>query len=314
MKENVKLILAPMAGVADSAFRQICKKYGADLLVSEMISAKAVCFNDKKTFQLADFDPCERPIALQIFGSEHDTMARAAKALCEGFHPDWIDVNMGCPVGKIVKSGDGSALMKDPERVYSIVAAIKDAVDVPLTVKIRSGRTEARKNAVEVALAAKRGGADMVAVHGKTAAQMYAPPVDLDIIKDVKTALGRDFPVAANGEITDAESAKRMLEYTDCDHLMIGRAALGRPWIFSEIKAYLKGESFTLGKSVASVMTEHIRLACQKKGEEIAVKELRKHIAAYIKGFKGAAMLRDKVNRALTMTELLKAAELFEDN
>lgn len=313
MIKKPKLILAPMAGVADSAFRQICKKYGADLLVSEMISAKAVCFNDKKTFQLADFDPVERPLAIQIFGSERDTMARAAKTLCDNFHPDWLDINMGCPVGKIIKSGDGSALMKDPEKVYSIVASIKDAVDVPVSVKIRAGRTETNKNAVEVALAAKKGGADMVAVHGKTAAQMYAPPVDLDIIREVKTALGKDFPVAANGEITDGESAKKMLEYTDCDHLMIGRAALGRPWIFSEIKAYLEGKEFRLDKSVAEVMTEHIFLACEKKGEQIAVKELRKHIAAYIKGFKGAAVLRDKVNRALTMSELLKATELFEE-
>lgn len=309
MKSFPKLYLAPMAGVADSAFRRICKELGADVTVSEMISAKAVCFRDKKTFSLACFHPEERPLLLQIFGNEPATMAKAAKELTERFCPEGLDINMGCPVGKIVKSGDGSALMKDPALVYEIVARVREAVKVPVSVKIRAGRTKDTVNAPEIALAAKRGGAELIAVHGKTAAQMYAPPVDLSVIRRVKEAVGEDFPVVGNGEITDGESACRMLLQTGCDHLMIGRAALGRPWIFEEIKAHLRQESYAPPKDVPAIICRHLELCCEQKGEDIAVREMRKHVGAYLKGFRGAALLRDRVNRSVTKQELLSLIE-----
>ena len=299
-----KLFLAPMAGIADSAFRQICKRYGADVTVSEMISAKAVCFQDKKTFQLARSLPEEHPLLLQIFGSEPHIMARAAKTLTERFSPEGIDINMGCPVGKIVKNHEGSALMRDPELVYEIVARVREAVEVPVSVKIRSGRTDSHRNAPEIALAAKRGGASLIAVHGKTAAQLYAPPVCLADIRAVKEAVGEDVPVVGNGEIHDGESAKRMLEQTGCDHLMIGRAAMGRPWIFEEIKASLEGRSYTPPKSTPEILMIHLSLCCEDKGEDMAIREMRKHVAAYLKGFRGAAALRDRVNRAESAKEL----------
>lgn len=307
--KHPKLYLAPMAGIADSAFRRICKEYGADVTVSEMISAKAVCFQDKKTFQLARFLPEERPLLLQIFGNDPHIMAEAAKTLAERFLPEGIDINMGCPVGKIVKNGEGSALMKDPNLVYEIVARVREAVSVPVSVKIRSGRTDALRNAPDIALAAKRGGASLIAVHGKTAAQMYAPPVCLSDIRRVKEALGEDFPVVGNGEITDGESAKTMLEATNCDHLMIGRAAMGRPWIFEEIKAYLEGRPYTAPKNTKEILLRHLQFCCEDKGEAIAVREMRKHIAAYLKGFRGAAALRDRVNRAESAEELFSLTQ-----
>ncbi len=302
-----------MAGVTDSAFRQICKKYGADVTVSEMISAKAVCFQDKKTFQLARFLPEERPLLLQIFGNDPLVMAQAAKTLTERFLPEGIDVNMGCPVGKIVKNGEGSALMRDPDLVYEIVARVREAVEVPVSVKIRSGRTDALRNAPEIALAAKRGGASRITVHGKTASQLYAPPVCLEDIRRVKEAVGKDFPVIGNGEISDGPGAKRMLEETGCDHLMIGRAALGRPWIFGEIRAALQQLPFTPPSNVKEILQEHLCLCCEDKGEAVAVREMRKHVAAYVRGFRGAATLRDRINRAESLREMLDLAESLPD-
>ena len=303
------LYLAPMAGVADSAFRRLCKRGGADVTVSEMISAKAVCFGDKKTFSLAGFDPAERPFWLQIFGSEPRLMAQAAQELCQRFSPDGLDINMGCPVGKIVKNKEGSALMSDPGLVYEITARVREAVEVPVSVKIRAGRTPASRNAVEVALAAQKAGASAVTVHGKTASQLYAPPVDRQIIAQVKEALGKDFLVIANGEITDGPSAKQMMEQTGCHHLMIGRAALGRPWIFDEIRAYLEGRPFTPPQDLRHWIGLHLRWCCENKGEEIAVREMRKHVAAYLKGFPGAPALRDTVNRAITLEEMQRIVE-----
>ncbi len=302
-RKPLRLYLAPMAGVTDSAFRQVCREHGADAVFGEMISAKALTYGDKKTALLADFRDCERPVILQIFGNEPEIMARGARLLCENFSPDGIDINMGCPVPKITKNGEGSALLDKPELIEKIVREVKSAVSVPVSVKLRAGRTPIKPLALSAALAAKEGGADMICVHARYASQMYAPPVYPGIIREVKEALGEDFPVVANGDVTDAKSALALAEATGCDRLMIGRAAFGKPWIFDEIKAALRGESYS-PPDAKEIMARHARLCFDSKPETVAVRELRKHVAAYIKGFKGAASLRDKVNRAETEAEL----------
>ncbi len=308
---NVKLILAPMAGVGDSAARTMCCRWGADEVVSEMISAKAVVFRDKKTFALAKRTAEETPFRIQIFGSEPDVMAEAVRILKEECRPDGFDINMGCPVGKIVKNGEGSALMKNPALVEKITRSVHDAAeDLPVSVKIRRGFSQNAVNAVEVALAAEAGGADRIAVHGRTRDQLYMPPVNLDSIADVKRAVGVE--VIGNGDITSGESAVEMLEKTGCDHLMIGRGALGRPWIFSEIKAYLCGEAppvIPTGEELFEQICSHISLAILDKGERRAIPEARAQIAYYIKGIRGAAAIRNEINHAENfekIVELLK--------
>ena len=233
------VFLAPMAGVADRAFRHMCKKYGADGVVTEMISSKATVFEDKKTKELARIDDFERPCALQLFGSEPETMARAAN-LCMEFSPDIIDINMGCPGHKVVPSGDGSALMKNPALAYEIMKAVVDAVGekIPVTVKIRRGFDKDHINAVEIALLAQKAGVDAVFVHARTREQMYAPPCEYSTIKDVKEAVS--IPVIGNGDIYCAQDAARMISETGCDGVMIGRGALGNPYLFAQVKHYLK--------------------------------------------------------------------------
>lgn len=306
-----KIFFAPMAGVGDSAFRTICMRHGADGVTSEMISAKATVFGDKKTLQLAKRTDEETPFALQIFGSEPDIMAKGAKILADAAHPDSIDINMGCPVNKIVKNHEGSALMKNPALVYEIVSRVREAVDpLPVTVKIRRGIDADHINAVEVALMAERGGASMITVHGRTRDQFYAPPVDLETIRAVKAAV--KCPVVGNGDIISGESALEMLEKTGCDHLMIGRGALGRPWIFNEVKSRLFGTSapaIPTGEELKEAIITHLDLAVSLKGERQAIMESRAQIAWYVKGIKGAAAIRQKINSALTreaVVEILK--------
>lgn len=306
-----KIFFAPMAGVGDSAFRTICMRHGADGVTSEMISAKAAVFGDKKTLMLAKRTSEETPFALQIFGSEPDIMAKGAKILTDAARPDSLDINMGCPVNKIVKNHEGSALMKDPSLVYEIVSRVCEAVHpLPVTVKIRRGIDEDHITAVEVALMAEKGGASMITVHGRTRDQFYAPPVDLTTIKAVKEAVS--CPVVGNGDIVSAESAKRMLEETGCDHLMIGRGALGRPWIFGEIKAGLFGTpmpEIPTGEALKEAIMTHLDLAISLKGERQAIMESRAQIAWYVKGIKGAAAIRQRINSALTraaVEEILK--------
>lgn len=291
-----------MAGVGDSAFRTICMRHGADGVTSEMISAKATVFGDKKTLQLAKRTHEETPFALQIFGSEPDIMAKGAKILTDAVHPDSIDINMGCPVNKIVKNGEGSALMKDPKLVYEIVSRVTEAVyPLPVTVKIRRGIDAAHINAVEVAVMAEKGGASMITVHGRTRDQFYAPPVEIDTIRQVKEAVS--CPVVGNGDIVSGESAREMLEKTGCDHLMIGRGALGRPWIFNEIKSYLFGTPAPViptGEELFEEIVTHLDLAISLKGERQAIMESRAQIAWYVKSIKGAAKIRQRINSALT--------------
>lgn len=301
-----KLYFAPMAGVGDSAFRTICCRWGADSVTSEMISAKAVVYKDKKTFALAKRSEEETPFLLQIFGSEPDIMAEGAKTLALATSPDGIDINMGCPVNKIVKNHEGSALMKKPELVYEIVSRVKEAVyPLPVSVKIRAGFDADNINAVEVALMAEKAGASHITVHGRTREQFYSPGVNLDIIKAVKEAVKCE--VIGNGDINSIESAKEMLEYTGCDHLMIGRGALGRPWIFSEIKAGLLGENppeTPKGEELYREIMTHLDLALFNKGEKQGIMEGRAQIAFYIKNIKGAAEIRRRINSATTRNEV----------
>ncbi len=301
------IFLAPMAGVADRAFRHMCKKYGADGVVTEMISAKALVFGDKKTEVLAKIDDAERPCALQLFGSEPETMAKAAQIALK-FSPDIIDINMGCPVHKVVSSGDGSALMKKPELAYEVLKSVVDAVGdkVPVTVKIRCGFDASHINAPEIACLAEKAGVSAIFVHGRTREQMYAPPCDRVTIKRVKEAVS--LPVIGNGDIYSPEDAKRMLDETGCDGIMIGRGALGDPHIFHRVKQYLEKNACvpmqTPTEKIADI-EEHMRLLIADKGEKIASAECRKHLAWYIKGIRGAAALRDEINRTESVEKTL---------
>lgn len=305
------LFLAPMAGVTDIPFRALCKKYGAECVVTEMVSSRALCYHDKKTEQLALMPKEERPAFLQIFGSDPACMAEAAR-LALRFSPDGVDINAGCPAPKIVKSGDGSALLCNPGHLYEVVRAVKEALaphGVPLTVKLRIGFDEAHKNAIENARMCEKAGADAITVHGRTREQMYAPPVDRESIRAVKQSVG--IPVIANGDVTDAESALSMLAETGCDGLMIGRGALGNPYIFREIRCALEGVSYQKPERtvVFSDMLEHIRALCALKGEYTGIREARKHVGWYIKGMPGAAALRDRVNRAESMGQFMEILE-----
>lgn len=303
--------LAPMAGFTDHAMRVVSHLHGSEYSVTEMVSAKAVMYGDKKTFELARITPEEGPTAVQIFGSEPDVMAFAAKKLSEPFDgnaaPVAIDINMGCPVNKIFKNGEGSALMKNPELIEKIVSAVKSAIDIPCTVKLRTGVDSEHINAVECALAAEAGGADMITVHGRTRAQMYSGDVDREIIASVKSAV--KIPVFANGDITDKHSALEMLRVTQADGIMIGRGAVGNPFLFEEIKAALANTEYTspsLSERINCAIFQ-LRLAIEEKGEYRAVSEAKKQIALYLHSFRGAAAIRAHINRATTFTEVESA-------
>lgn len=302
---NGRAVLAPMAGAGDRAFREICARLGAAYTVSEMVSAKALEFGDRKTRELMELGDAARPAAIQIFGSEPDVMARAAeKAMA--FSPDAVDINMGCPAPKITGPGAGSALMRNPQRCGELVAAVAAAVPVPVTVKIRAGWDEKSVNAAEVAAVCESAGAAAVAVHARTRSQMYAPPADWDIIRKVKQAVR--IPVIGNGDVTGAQSAAQMLEQTGCDAVMVGRAALGNPWIFRQINSYLT-ESCRIVPPPGVyermlVMVRHIDLMCRYKGERRAMNEARKHVAWYLKGLRGAAGFRRRTGQLESRAQL----------
>ena len=304
------LCLAPMAGYTDRAMRLVCHKYGAEYSVTEMVSAKAVVYNDKKTFALAKILPDEGPVAIQIFGSEPEIMAEAAHTLAsvrEGADPIAIDINMGCPVNKIFSNGDGSALMKNPELIEKITREVSTAINIPTTVKIRAGVSKNSINAVECALAAEEGGASLICIHGRTREQMYGGVADREIIKNVKSAL--HIPLIANGDVVDARSAIDMLRDTGADGIAIGRGAVGNPFIFSEIISALEGSEIVLPHIEERIDTAllQLRTAIEEKGERMAIPEARKQIALYLRSFHGAARIRAEINRALTYTEVERA-------
>lgn len=288
--------LAPMAGIADLAFRELCVQYGAAYTVSEMVSSKGLTMGDKKSAQLLTLGN-DRPAGVQIFGDDPEIMAKAA-VKCLDFNPDIIDINMGCPAPKIAMNGGGASLMKKPELAYEITKAVVHAVDIPVTVKIRKGWDEESVNAVEMAELAEKAGASAVAVHGRTRQQMYSGNVDYDIIAQVKKAVG--IPVIANGDIKDEQSAAIMLEKTNADAIMIGRGALGNPWVFSKINAYLDECRVLPEPSVTqkmAVMLKHIQKIIEYKGEYTAIREARHHAAYYTKGMRGGAKLRAEIGK-----------------
>ncbi len=300
------LFLAPMAGVTDRAFRYMCTRYGAGGTVTEMVSAKAICYGDKKTGRLAEIYPEDRPCGLQLFGSEPDIMARAALSVLEEYRPEFIDVNMGCPAPKIVNNGEGSALMKNPSLCYDIVYAMKKAIGdkVPLTVKMRIGFDKDHINAVEVATLCEKAGADAVFVHARTREQMYMPPCDYTVIRDIKNAV--KIPVIGNGDVTCGKDGVRLTELTGCDGIMVGRAAQGNPYVFDEISCFLEGKEYNCpsAEQKKEDVKLHIGLLIEDKGEYIGVREARKHVAWYIKGLPGSASMRNRVNMAESKGEI----------
>lgn len=298
--------LAPMAGVADRAFRELCVSYGAAYVVSEMISSKGVSLGDRKSKALMQLSDEERPAGVQIFGNDPSVMAQSVKTVLD-VSPDFVDINMGCPAPKIAGNGGGASLMRHPHLAKEIVEAVVAACgSVPVTVKIRTGWDFENLNAVEMAQNAEKAGAVAVTVHGRTRQQMYAPPVDHQMISEVKKSVS--IPVIGNGDIVDGPSAAKMLEETNCDFLMIGRGALGRPWVFSQINAYLQNGIILPEPPVSErmrVMVKHVRKICEYKGERIGIREARKHAAWYAKGIRGAA----KYRKDLSMIESVEQLE-----
>lgn len=307
LENNV--ILAPMAGVTDLPFRLLCKEQGAGLLCMEMVSAKAILYKNKSTEDLMKIEEEERPVALQLFGSDPKIMSEIAKQIEE--RPfEILDINMGCPVPKVVNNGEGSALMKNPKLVGEIVSSIVKAIEKPVTVKIRKGFDDTCVNAVEIAKIIEDSGAAAVAVHGRTRQQFYTGKADWDIIRQVKEAVS--IPVIGNGDVDSPQSAKAMLEMTGCDGIMVGRAAQGNPWIFSRICHYLEtGE--LLGRpdleEIKQTIVRHAALQLKYKGEYTGIREMRKHVSWYMTGFPGSAKFRGAVNEVETMDQLLEMIE-----
>lgn len=304
------LILAPMAGVTNLPFRIICKDYGAGMVCTEMASAKAMFHNDQKTKRLFNTEGEKRPISFQVFGSELESIAYAVKYMSD--FADIIDINMGCPAPKVVKNGDGSKLLLDLEKAKQIIETAVQNSKVPVTVKVRKGWDKENIVAVEIAQIAEQAGASAVTIHGRTRSEFYTGKADWDIIKKVKQSV--HIPVIGNGDVTDEESALAMFEQTGVDGIMIGRGSFGNPWIFKKIKHYLQtGEKLPqpTNQERLQVMEKHIQLAVEEKGEDVAIKELRKHISWYTKNLKNSSEFRNSINKIEKKDELISTIEEY---
>lgn len=301
--------LAPMASVADRAYRLMAKEYGAAYVVGEMASCKGLCYSDRKTAELLSVTPAERPMAVQLFGAEPPFMAQAVK-IAEKYHPEIIDINAGCPMPKIVGGGAGSALMKAPKLFGELVKAAAEATELPVTVKIRKGWDNDSINAVEMAKIAEENGAAAVAVHGRTREQLYSGTADWDIIREVKQAVS--IPVIGNGDVVSVEKCEEMYRYTGCDLVMIGRGSYGRPWLFGQIKDFYEGKPVRSEPSFEEklvIMRRHIGLLVEDKGERVGMKEARRHASWYLKGMQGAARFRNLCGTMNTLDDLERLIE-----
>ena len=308
---NNNIILGPMAGLTDRPFRIVCEKFNPGLVVTEMISAKALLYNDEKTKKLLNIDGEKRPIAVQIFGSDLEAIEYAVKYLCDNKISDIIDINMGCPAPKIIKNGEGSKLLLDLQKVEEIVSCAVHNSTVPITVKIRKGWDSEHIVAVEAARVIEKAGAAAITIHGRTRSEYYSGEADWNIIKQVKENV--NIPVIGNGDVTTPEKAKQMLEETRCDAIMISRASLGNPWIFKNVKDYLTNGNYNnvSNEEKLDIILEHIELEVEEKGEYTGIREMRKHICYYLKGMHGASEIRNKINQLETKKQVIQALNEF---